>query len=98
MDSLTSMSSKDFSYVRKLRMQKTNKEFEQYLKYPFRGNMNTSTIKNNDGSTIMLQHDVSTPRPYSRLHVISGTKGYAQKYPLPAKLKGRHERFLRMRR
>ena len=31
----------------------------------------------------MLQHDVSSPRPYSRLHLISGTKGAAQKYPLP---------------
>ena len=29
----------------------------------------------------MLQHDVSSPRPYSRIHLISGTKGYAQKYP-----------------
>ncbi len=94
MDFLTSMSSKDFSLRPKAEeLAKTNKEFEQYLKYPFRGNMNTSTIKNNDGSTIMLQHDVSTPRPYSRLHVISGTKGYAQKYPLPAKLAVGHERF-----
>jgi hypothetical protein len=29
----------------------------------------------------MLQHDVTSPRPYSRLHLISGTKGFAQKYP-----------------
>lgn len=29
----------------------------------------------------MLQHDVTSPRPYSRLHTISGTKGFAQKYP-----------------
>lgn len=31
----------------------------------------------------MLQHDVTSPRPYSRLHTISGTKGFAQKYPNP---------------
>jgi hypothetical protein len=29
----------------------------------------------------MLQHDVTSPRPYSRLHTLSGTKGFAQKYP-----------------
>ena len=34
----------------------------------------------------MIQHDVSSPRPYSRLHVISGTEGFAQKYPAPAKI------------
>lgn len=95
MEFLTSVSSKDFSLRPKLEeLVKTDKDLEKYLKYPFRGNMNTSTIKNNDGSTIMLQHDVSTPRPYSRLHVISGTKAFAQKYPLPAKLAIGHEEFL----
>ena len=29
----------------------------------------------------MIQHDVTSPRPYSRLHTISGTKGFFQKYP-----------------
>lgn len=29
----------------------------------------------------MIQHDVTSPRPYSRLHVVSGTEGFAQKYP-----------------
>lgn len=33
----------------------------------------------------MLQHDVTSPRPYSRLHLISGTKATAQKYPLEGK-------------
>jgi hypothetical protein len=27
---------------------------------------------------------VASPRPYSRIHLISGTKGYAQKYPVQA--------------
>lgn len=95
MEYLTSMSSRDFSLKPKTKeLAKTNKDFEKYLQFPFRGNMNTSSIKNNDGSTIMLQHDVSTPRPYSRIHLISGTKAFAQKYPLPAKLAVGHERFL----
>ena len=47
------------------------------------GDMNTSVIKTAKGRTIMLQHDVTSPRPYSRIHMISGTKGFAQKYPVP---------------
>lgn len=46
-----------------------------------KGDINTSLIKTAKGKTIMLQHDVTSPRPYSRLHTISGTKGFAQKYP-----------------
>src|SRR5699024_10204276 len=48
-----------------------------------------------NGSTVMLQHDVSSPRPYSRLHIVSGTKAYAQKYPLPAKIAIGEEDFLK---
>jgi len=36
----------------------------------------------------MIQHDVSSPRPYSRIHLISGTKGFARKYPEPKVAKG----------
>lgn len=46
------------------------------------GDMNTTIIKTEKGKTIMIQHDVTSPRPYSRLHAISGTKGFAQKYPV----------------
>ncbi len=46
-----------------------------------KGDMNTTIIKTEKGKTIMLQHDVTSPRPYSRLHTISGTKGFVQKYP-----------------
>ncbi|MBF6627207.1 MAG: Gfo/Idh/MocA family oxidoreductase [Proteiniphilum sp.] len=46
------------------------------------GDMNTTIIKTEKGKTIMVQHDVTSPRPYSRLHTISGTKGFAQKYPV----------------
>lgn len=46
------------------------------------GDMNTTIIKTEKGKTIMIQHDVTSPRPYSRIHMVSGTKGFAQKYPL----------------
>lgn len=45
------------------------------------GDMNTTLIKTQKGKTIMIQHDVTSPRPYSRIHMVSGTKGFAQKYP-----------------
>lgn len=45
------------------------------------GDMNTTIIKTEMGKTMLIQHDTSSPRPYSRIHLISGTKGFAQKYP-----------------
>ena len=45
------------------------------------GDMNTTLIKTAKGRSIMVQHDVSTPRPYSRINLISGTKGMLCDYP-----------------
>lgn len=46
------------------------------------GDMNTTLIQTEKGKTIMIQHDVTSPRPYSRIHLLSGTEGYVQKYPI----------------
>ena len=46
------------------------------------GDMNTMLIKTKLGRSIMIQHDVSSPRPYSRLNTITGTKGAVLDYPL----------------
>ena len=45
------------------------------------GDYNTSIIKTAKGRTIMLQHNVSTPRPYDRINLIQGTKGIFRDYP-----------------
>ena len=45
------------------------------------GDMNTTLVKTVNGKSIMVQHDVSSPRPYSRISLISGTKGIVQDYP-----------------
>jgi len=45
------------------------------------GDMNISIIRTKLGRTILLEHDVATPRPYSRLNLVSGTKGMAMSYP-----------------
>jgi hypothetical protein len=47
-----------------------------------RGDMNTTLIKTAKGKSIMIQHDVTSPRPYSRIHLLSGTKGFVQKWPM----------------
>ncbi|MDF1575584.1 MAG: Gfo/Idh/MocA family oxidoreductase [Bacteroidales bacterium] len=47
-----------------------------------RGDMNTTLIKTAKGKSIMIQHDVTSPRPYSRIHLLSGTRGFVQKWPV----------------
>lgn len=47
------------------------------------GKVNSSLLTTEGGVTILLQLDVTTPRPYSRLQTVCGTKGFVQKYPLP---------------
>lgn len=48
-----------------------------------RGNMNSSIITTEKGHTILVQHCITLPRPYSRSFLVSGTEGFAQKYPIP---------------
>ncbi|MDR1789831.1 MAG: Gfo/Idh/MocA family oxidoreductase, partial [Opitutaceae bacterium] len=45
------------------------------------GDMNTSLIKTALGRTIMVQHDVVSPRPYSRINALSGTAATFFGYP-----------------
>lgn len=45
------------------------------------GDLNISLIKTAKGRTIRLEHDVSSPRPYSRINSIQGTNGIFEDYP-----------------
>lgn len=45
------------------------------------GDMNTSIIKTIKGRSIMVQHDTTTPRPYSRHNLIQGTNGVFAGFP-----------------
>lgn len=96
MDYLVSMSGNDFSMgPRAKELAATDDFYKQFANKSYRGNMNTSTIRTSLGKTLMIQHDVSSPRPYSRLHTLSGTKGAAQKYPLPGRIATGHEDWLK---
>lgn len=46
------------------------------------GAVTTTLMRTALGRTILLSHDVQTPRPYSRGYRLVGTKGYADKYPI----------------
>ena len=87
LDYMTSMSSNDFMLGKKVsELAKDDLFYKKYDTGSYRGNINTSIIRTEKGRTIMLQHDTTTPRVYSRIHMISGTKGAAQKYPLPPRI------------
>lgn len=47
------------------------------------GYVSSTLIRTRRGVTLLLQLDVTTPRPYSRLQTICGSEGFAQKYPVP---------------
>ena len=80
MKHLVSMSTKQVGMTEYAK-NKFGEESEYALKNYEKGDMNSTLILTENGKTILLQHDVTSPRPYSRLHTISGTKGFAQKYP-----------------
>nr|WP_299000778.1 Gfo/Idh/MocA family oxidoreductase [uncultured Allomuricauda sp.] len=52
------------------------------------GDLNTSIIKTHLGRTIMVQWDETSPRPYSRLNLIQGTKGALADFPTRIALEG----------
>lgn len=92
MDHMVSMSSNDFM-MGEMAKEKAAKDpfYNEFVGKPYRGNMNTTVIRTYKGKTIMVQHDVTSPRPYSRIHLISGTKGVASKWPEPEKIAFGHE-------
>ncbi len=87
MDYLVSMSSNDFMMgATAAEKAKEDAFFEPFAGRSYRGNMNTTLIHTAKGKTMMIQHDVTSPRPYSRIHLISGTKGVASKWPSPERI------------
>lgn len=50
------------------------------------GEHTISLIRTEKGKLIEIQHNVYASRPYSRMYQLTGTKGFANKYPLPGGL------------
>jgi hypothetical protein len=74
-------------------LSKKDSFYNEFATNGYRGNMNTTHVRTIKGKTILIQHDITSPRPYSRIHLISGTKGVAIKYPEPGKIASGHEWF-----
>ena len=58
---------------------KTGKECKEFRN----GDHTTTLMRTANGKVIEIQHNVMTPQPYNRLFKLTGTKGYATKYPQP---------------
>ena len=59
------------------------------------GDVNTSLFHTAKGRTIMIQHAVQSPRPYSRINLISGTEGTLCGYPLRVALLPDSDKWLK---
>ena len=58
---------------------KTGRECEDFRN----GDHTTTLMRTANGKVVEVQHNVMTPQPYNRLFKLTGTKGYATKYPTP---------------
>ncbi len=58
------------------------------------GDMNNTLIKTAKGRTILVQHDVVSPRPYSRINALAGTKAYHEGYPSRLSVAGEGHEWL----
>ncbi len=81
MDYVVSVSGSDFSMNAMARqLADENDYWKPYAAKNYRGNMNVSTIRTVKGRTIVLQHDISTPRPRGGM-LLSGTRGIYKSHP-----------------
>ena len=59
------------------------KQFQNEEAPDFQNGDHTMTfLRTLEGKTIHIQHNVLNPRPYSRMYQLTGTKGFANKYPI----------------
>jgi len=56
---------------------KTGKPCKEYRN----GDHTTTLMRTENGKVVEIQHNVMNPQPYNRLFKLTGTKGYATKYP-----------------
>lgn len=77
MNYLVSVDAKQISSVNHIK-KKTGEDVKD-----FRNGEHTSTlISTEKGKSILIEHNVNSPRPYSRMYQLTGTKGFANKYPI----------------
>jgi hypothetical protein len=92
-EKVVSMSSKEASLSEYSKTIDNRNEFYNQTGFKH-GDMNTSLIKTNAGRSVMVQHDVVTPRPYSRINALAGTKAFHEGYPSRLAIDGRGHDWL----
>ena len=88
LDTMVSLSTPEFGLTK----WRTDKEPRDSAKWQERyvcGDVNVSLIKTARGRLIRLEHDVTSPRPYSRINMIQGTLGIFEDYPPRIYIEGR---------
>lgn len=89
---MVSISSNDFMLGKKVsELAREDPFYRPFDTNSYRGNINTSVIRTEKGKTIMLQHDTTSPRVYTRIHMLSGTLAAALKYPEPGRISIGHQ-------
>ena len=73
-DYLVSLESDQFNFEAYAKAKFPDSKWKADLKVAM-GDMNTMLIKTVNGKSIMIQHDVSSPRPYNRINRVTGTLG-----------------------
>ncbi len=53
------------------------------------GDVNVSLIHTVNDKVVTLYHDTSSPRPYTRIHIVQGTKGLFERWPDRVYIEGR---------
>ncbi len=56
----------------------TGKECKEYRN----GDHTTTLMRTAEGKVVEIQHNVMNPQPYNRLYQLTGTRGFANKYPV----------------
>ena len=77
-DRMTRLVSMDTESINGLKTAKEKMGAETFAN----GDQTLTLIKTEKGRTILLEHNVYTPRPYSRMYQLTGTEGFANKYPV----------------
>lgn len=78
MKTLVSMDTKSINgkaFAKKIGVKNKDIDFQN-------GDHTLTLIQTENGKTMHIQHNVMTPRPYSRMYQVTGTEGFANKYPI----------------
>ena len=100
MDYLVSLESAQFNFEEYARWRFPADDWHAKVRVQM-GDMNSTLVRTAKGRSILIQHDVSSPRPYSRLNLISGTRGILKGFPFEVGFSdepGRHVSFFNEKR